>query len=117
MALVIGIVGLYGVIAYSVSRRTQEIGIRMALGAQKGDVLRLVLTEGMSFTVVGVCIGITAALALTRFLSSLLYDVKPNDPLTFVAVSFVLTGIALLACYVPTRRATKVDPMDALRHE
>jgi predicted permease len=117
MALLIGIVGLYGVIAYSVSQRTHEIGIRVALGAQKRDVLRLVLTGGMSLTVIGVGIGIVAALALTRFLSSLLYGVKPTDPLTFIAVSLVLISVALLASYIPARRAASVDPVLALRAE
>jgi ABC-type antimicrobial peptide transport system permease subunit len=117
MALLLGIVGLYGVIAYSVSRRVHEIGIRMALGAQERDVLRLVVTGGLSLSFIGVGIGVAGAIGLTHFLSSLLYGVKATDPFTFIATSLLLTGIALLACYIPARRAAKVDPMVALRYE
>ena len=117
MALSLGIVGLYGVIAYSASQRIHEIGIRMALGAQKDQVLKLVITGGLSLSVIGVGIGIAGAVAVTHFLSSLLYGVKATDPVTFIAVSLILTGVALLATYIPARRATKVDPMVALRYE
>jgi predicted permease len=117
MALLLGIVGLYGVIAYSVSRRTHELGVRISLGAQRSDVLKLILGQGVMLTLIGVCIGIGCALAATRFVSTLLYGVKQNDPLTFAVVSVLLIVVAVLASYIPARRASKVDPMVALRYE
>jgi len=117
LALVLASIGIYGVLSYLVGQRTQEIGVRMALGAKQSDVLRMVLEDGARMTLVGIIIGVVAALILTRLMASMLFGVKPTDPVTFVGVAAVLFAVALLACYVPARRAMNVNPVEALRHE
>jgi predicted permease len=117
LALALACIGLYGLLSYEVARRTREIGIRMALGAQVGDVLRLVVRQGFALALFGAAVGIGVALGVTRYLASMLYEVRANDPLTIAAVSVLLALVALAACYIPARRATHVDPIVALRHE
>ncbi|HKF53667.1 MAG TPA: ABC transporter permease [Candidatus Acidoferrales bacterium] len=117
LALVLATVGIYGVMAFSVSRRTRELGIRMALGADKASVMQLVLWQGARLALVGVAIGIAAALALTRVVANFLFEIRATDPVTYAAVAFLLVVVALFACYIPARRAMKVDPLAALRHE
>ena len=117
LALLLASIGIYGVLSYMVGQRSKEIGVRMALGAQKLDVLRMILKDGAQMTLAGILIGLVGALVLTRLMRSMLYGVKPTDPLTFICVAALLCTIALLACYLPARRAMKVDPMEALRHQ
>jgi putative ABC transport system permease protein len=117
LALALSAIGIYGVLSYSVARRTREMGLRMSLGARTGDVLRLVIRQGMTLTLVGVAIGIALSALATGLLSSLLFEVSPTDPATFAGVSLVLSLVALLACLVPAWRATRADPVIALRTE
>jgi putative ABC transport system permease protein len=117
IALVLSAAGIYGVMAYSVSQRTPEIGIRMALGAPAREVMKMILWQGMKLTGIGIACGVLASVILTRYLSSLLFGIGTTDPLTFVVVILFLTGVALLACFVPARRAAKTDPIIALRYE
>jgi putative ABC transport system permease protein len=117
IALGLAAIGIYGLMSYTVNQRRHEIGIRMALGAKRGDVLHLVVRHGMSLAIVGVVLGTVGALLLTRFLSSMLYGVSVNDPTTLLSVATLLIGVAAMASYIPARRATRVDPMVALRYE
>ena len=116
-ALSLAVIGLYGVLGYAVAQRQREIGVRMALGAQRRDVLGLVVGHGMRLALLGVGLGLIGALALTHLMNNLLFEIRPFDPLTFVAVTVILPGVALFSCWLPARRAARVDPMVALRYE
>jgi putative ABC transport system permease protein len=117
VALFLAAIGIYGLMAYAVTQRTREIGVRMALGSRPADIFRLLIGNGLRLTGIGAITGIVAALALSRFLASMLFEVRANDPLTLAAMALLLIGIAVLACFVPARRATRVDPLVALRSE
>jgi putative ABC transport system permease protein len=117
LGLILASVGIYGVVSYSVSQRTHEIGVRTALGASPGDVLKLVVGQGLRSALIGTGVGLAASFGVTRFLQAMLFGVKPTDPATFLVAALLWIAIALLACYIPARRATKVDPMVALRYE
>jgi len=117
LALLLAIIGLYGVISYSVAQRNHEFGIRMALGARNDDILRMIVAQGFRLAMAGIVVGLAGAVVLTRVLANILFGIRPNDPLTLGVVAITLVGVTLFACYIPARRATKVDPMVALRHE
>jgi predicted permease len=117
LGLILALVGVFGVVSYSTGRRTHEIGIRMALGARPRDIWRIVFRQGLGIVVLGALIGILAALGLTRAMASFLYGVSARDPLTYLGVTVMIAAVTLLACYIPARRATKVEPMEALRYE
>src|SRR5262249_5405529 len=117
LALALASMGLYGVMAYAVGARTHEVGVRIALGARGADVLRLVLRQGLRLVIIGASFGLAISVAATRVLRAALYGLSPTDPAAFIAITLLLGIVAMLACYIPARRATKVDPMVALRHE
>jgi putative ABC transport system permease protein len=117
IAFILTAVGIYGIISYSVSHRTHEIGIRLALGARPADIMRMIISHGLTVALFGIAIGLAAAFALTRFIRSLLYEVSPTDPLTFIAMPIVIAVVVIAATSIPARRATKVDPMSSLRYE
>jgi putative ABC transport system permease protein len=117
VALLLAAIGIYGVMSYAFSQRTHEVGIRMALGAQQLDILRMALVEGMRIVVIGLVVGLAGAAVVTRFFQSMLFNVAPSDPITFLTAAAVLAGVAFFACYIPAQRATRVDPLVALREE
>ena len=117
LALILAAVGIFGVMSYSVTERTREIGIRMALGARAGDVVKVIVRQGMILAVIGIVFGLAASFALTPLMQSLLFGVSPTDPVTFIVLAFLLAAVALAACHLPARRAARVDPMVTLRHE